>query len=328
MTIERVRGPRARDEVIEHLRGREPQTTAALAALVRPLPSRGQKVWVVRDAGAIVGVLVSTRFCFDRWHGSLLLDDLSRANEMAAALDRSNLWSVVGPFDALDAVLRAATRCRNASRTLLHFVPYAPPRAATSDDGSAASDFANHFGFTMRRAAPADMRALVALYMTDQRIAQLPHLRIPGIVRRALPYTLVAETPDGIKGAIMSSPAIDYNIANRLVVDPAVRGGRLSYLMVLHAALSALAEGRGGCAFRDGSHSPRGALTIMRSAHSDALDFGEPEAWLNASLWPPRRFRGHNRLRFALERAEKRVEVSLRRGLRHERAAQTTAQKE
>jgi hypothetical protein len=320
VTIERVRGPQARAGVIEHLRGCEPRSTAALAALVRPRRRRWQKVWAARDGGRIVGVLVSTRFCFDRWNGTLLLDELSHAEEIARALDRSNAWTVVGPFADLDAVLPHVKRYRNAARTRLHFVPYmppreAPPRAATSDGVAAVSDVAGRAGFTVRRATQRDRRALVNLYLTDQRIAQLPRSRVPGIVRRALPNTLVAESSDGIKAAIMSSPGIEYELANRLVLDPAVRGGRLMHLMVLHAAVSALAGGRGSCAFRDESRSPRGALMAMRSAYADTLDFGEPEEWLNVSLWPPRRFRGHSRLRFALERVEKRVETRLSRGL-------------
>jgi hypothetical protein len=303
VTVERMRGPAARAEVAEYLRGREPESTAALAAVAWPRRSR-QKVWVVRGSTGIVGVLVSTRFCFDRWHGSLMLDDLSHAREMASALDRSNLWTVTGPFDALDAVLPEVTRYRSSGRTRLHFVPYVPRSLPTNTNGRSPSDFSHYADFTLRQATPRDRRALVALYTTDQRIAELPRSRVPGIIRRALPRTLVAESPDGIAGAIMSTPGIEYNIVNRLVIDPAFRGGRLSYVMALHAALAALAAGRGCCGFRRDLEVPRGALTMMRSSHSESLDFGESQAWLNVSLWPPRRFRGHNRLRFALERLE------------------------
>jgi hypothetical protein len=307
VTVERIRGSSARAEVVEYLRGREPESTAVLAALVRPRRSRHQKVWVVRGSTGIGGVLVSTRFCFDRWHGSLLLDDLSHAQEMATALDRSNLWTVTGPFDALDAVLPQVTRYRSSGRTRLHVVPYVPRSLPAGAGGFSPSDFSRYADFTLRRATPRDRKALVALYTTDPRIAQLPRSRVPGIVRRALPHTLVAASPNGITGAIMSTPGIEYNIVNRLVVDPAGRGGRLSYVLALHAALAALADGRGCCGFRSEPEDPRGALRMMRSSYSESLDFGESQAWLNVSLWPPRRFRGHNRLRFALERLESRL---------------------
>jgi hypothetical protein len=303
VAIDRVRGPEAFAEVIEHLRGREPQATAMLAALLRTDSRRHRKVWVVRNGGAIVGVLASTRFCFDRWLGTLLLDDVSRAQEMAKALDRSNVWSVVGPFDALDAVLRHVTRYRASNQTRFHVVPYAPPAAAVSRDGPPA-DPVRYGEYTLRRARREDVWPLIALYQSDQRVAQIPRTRAAGIIRRALPYTLVAESSQGLRGAIMSSPAYEYALTNRLVVDPDARGGRLSFVMALHAGLMAMAERKGFCGFRPEPQGLQGVLRMMRSAHSPELAFVDSTVWINAFLWPPKRFRGHNRLRFAFERVE------------------------
>src|SRR5690348_7448914 len=83
VTIERIRGDQARQEVIDYLEAHEPEATPALVALTRPVPRRYTKTWVVRDSadgagregrGEIVGVLVSSRYCFDRWNGTLLLE--------------------------------------------------------------------------------------------------------------------------------------------------------------------------------------------------------------------------------------------------------------
>mgnify|MGYP001554938550 CR=1 FL=1 len=140
MTIERVRRGQARKEVVEYLKAREPEATPALVALTAAVPRRHLKAWAVRDEagggsrGKLVGVLISSRYCFDRWNGTLLLDEIRFAPELARALDRSNVWWVNGPAPAVEVVLAHARRARGVVRLWYYSIPPQPPEAADSFD--------------------------------------------------------------------------------------------------------------------------------------------------------------------------------------------------
>lgn len=306
VSIERVRGSEVPSEVIDYLREREPAATGMLAVLLQPPESRQQRrMWLVRRGESIAGVLLSVRYCRDRWTGMLLLDDLSCAQEMATALDHSNIWSVVGPAAPIEAVAPLAKRRRRLGRTWFHFVPYTPRTRPISSD-SIGSDPTAANAITVRPASSADLMKLVALYAEGDRAIRPPWRRVRTAVRQALPYTLVADSPEGILGAIKVTPGSEYAIINRTVVDPSVRGGRVAFGLLTHATLAALAQGKGFCGFRA---EPRMAAVqrTMRSSYAEEVTLGKPTPWTSIALWPPKRFRGQNKMRWLWERVEDRL---------------------
>jgi hypothetical protein len=308
VTIERIRGGRARTELIDFLAAREPETTWALAVTMRPESERQRKVWVVRREGSIAGVLVSMRYCFDRWTGILLLPDLRCADEMASALDRSNLWTVAGPADSIEAVLPLTRRGRGVSRMWLHSIPYVGKSNNAAADTAVAGDTTAEVTAAeviVREAAANDVRSLVALYYSLDNRLRVPRRRLRGTVRRALRYTLVAESGQGVVGAIMSSAASKYTLSNRLVVSPTVGRGRVAFLMSVRAGVVAMAEGKGVCGFRPGPDGSRAlARGIMGVSADEVRAPTRVTAWASAALRPPKRFRGQNTLRRLVERLE------------------------
>ena len=122
-----MRNARARNEVLELLRSREPESTSPLIAMMRPSSWRHVKVWVTRTYdGKIGALLISVRYSFDRWYATLLVDDLSCAQEVADVLDHSNVWSVVGPVDGVEAVLAHSKRARGSVRLWFYSIPPQP----------------------------------------------------------------------------------------------------------------------------------------------------------------------------------------------------------
>jgi len=308
VTIERIRGGRGRSELLDFLAAREPETTWALAVLKRPESQRQQKVWVVRRGASIAGVLVSTRYCFDRWTGILLLPDVTCADEMASALDHSNLWMVAGPADGIEAVLPLTRRGRSFGRLWFHSMPYAGNHkaspSAVAEGGAARADAAEVVDVVVRGAAARDVASLVALYSHDNALG-VPARRLRSTVRRALRYTLVAESAHGVVGAVMSSAAGEYTLINRLVVSPSIRRGRIAFTMSVRAGQAAINEGSGICIFRPGPNSSRALARAAGLLVDDVEGLNQPTAWASATLRPPTRFRGHNRLRRLAEHLER-----------------------
>lgn len=304
MTIERVRGAAARAEVVQLLSAREPDATWALAVLLRPAPERHSKVWLLRRDGAVAGVLVSARYCFDRWSGILLLDDTSCAAEMARALDRSNVWSVVGPASGLEAVLPLTKRGRALRTTWFYAVPHAAavPRAPDGGPGGAL----DRPDLVVRPATPADLGALVSLNRLDNEFG-VSAWRLRSAARRALPRTLVAESSDGVVGAVMTAPTTRYAVISRLVVAPALRSTRIAGALALQASLAAIAQGRGFCGFKRTPDASRILANALHMSREQLNDVSQATRWGGALLWPPRRFRGHTRLRIVVERLENAV---------------------
>lgn len=298
MATEQIRGDVPSD-VIDYLREREPAATGMLAVLFRPRETRQQwRLWLVRRDGGIAGVLLSSRYCFDRWTGFMLLEDLDCAQEMAQALDRSNIWQVTGPAAAIEAVVPFAKRGRRSGGTWFHYIPCTP---RTHPQGVGAGSEVR-----VRPASPSDLMKLVVLYAEGDRLVRPPWRRVRAAVRTAIPYTVVAESSDGVVGAIKVTPGAGYAIINRTVVEPSLRGGRVAFSLLTYAALAAMTEGRGICGFRA---EPRMAAVqrALRSTYSEAVTTGEPAAWRSVYLWPPKRFRGQTKLRWLIERVEDRI---------------------
>jgi hypothetical protein len=290
VTTTLVRGNRARAELIDVLRAREPETSTALFSVLRPGPRRHTKVWVTRHEGAIVGLLVSSRYCFDRWSATLFLDDLDFASEMAAVLDRSSVWSVGGPVAGLEAVLPHVRRSRGWVRLWFYAIPPQPPEPASAGlEGNTA--------VVVRPASASDLEALVDLYAFDEHNGAVSRRRLRGVVRERLQYTVVAEAQGKTVGALAAFPTDTYRVFDALVVHPDARGSRIGMALLLRAGVDAMVAGHGVCGVRAMSNG-------LRVSHEDALAIGDATVWAATDLRAPKRFKGQSRLRRLLERLE------------------------
>jgi GNAT superfamily N-acetyltransferase len=279
-----------RAEIIDLLRGREPEGTVGLVKLLHS-PARHTKAWVTRDAdGRFVGMLISARYSFDRWYGFVLLDDLSYAQEVARTLDRSNVWSVVGPAEAVEAVLRHTGRSRSSIR--LWFYAIAPQ---LPEPGAAGLETNN--GIVVRRATASDIDGLVELYSFDEHNGKVPRRRLRRAVSSRASHTLVAEDSGRIVGGLSVQDTGAYRLFDLLIVHPDARGKRIGMALLVSAGTEAVIAGRGVCGLRAMSNG-------LRVSHDDVLALGEAEVWAAADLRPPIRFRGHQRLRKLLEQLE------------------------
>jgi GNAT superfamily N-acetyltransferase len=289
VTTERIRGAEARAEVIELLRRREPESTPALVSLGAAAPKQRTKLWAIRRDQKIVGVLVSARWCFDRWGGTLFLDDVDAADEMARALDRSNAWTVAGPVDGVEAVLSRAKRAKGSVRLWFYSVQPQPPEAADAFDRNTE--------VTIRAASMADLEALVDLYSFDEHSGGISRRRLRQAVRELIDHLRVAEIGGRVVGALAVPETDRYRLFNLLVVHPDARGQRLGMALLLDAGIDAVIAGRGVCGLR--------AMTNgLRLSHDEALAVGDGVVWAAADLRPPVRFRGQGRLRRLLDRLE------------------------
>ena len=295
MTIEQVRRGQARKEVVEYLKAREPEATPALVALTAAVPRRHLKAWAVRDEagggsrGKLVGVLISSRYCFDRWNGTLLLDEIRFAPELARALDRSNVWWVNGPAPAVEAVLAHARRARGVVRLWYYSIPPQPPEAADSFDRNA--------DVAIRPATDDDLARLVEIYSLDEHSGGTTRRGLRQAVRQRLGHTLVADAQGLVVGAVAVPNTDRYCVLDCLAVHPDARGQRIGIALLVRASVDAVVAGRGICGLR--------AMTNgLRVSHEDMLAIGDASVWAANDLRPPVRFRGHGRLRRLITRLQ------------------------
>lgn len=289
MTIERVRKPASDAEVLAYLEGREPETTAALVSVNSTDRPRDVRVWAVRKGGQLAGLLVSSKWCRDRWSAQLFLDDLGAADDMAQALDKSNAWAVSGPVDGVEAVLRRARRAKGWVQVWFYWIAPQPP-----DNGDA---FPRNEGVTIRDASPADLDALVEIYSLDEHSGGVTRPRLREAIRNRLPHLRVAEVDSDVVGALFAPETRRYRVFDMLAVHPKARGRRLGMAMLIDAGTDAVIKGVGVC-------GERAMTNGMRVSHDDVLSIGEANVWAAADLFPPRLFRGQGRLRRLVARLE------------------------
>jgi hypothetical protein len=286
-----IRNARGRNDVLEWLRRREPESTSPLIAMRRADAWRHAKVWVTRTyEGNIGGLLISVRYCRDRWYATLLVDDLSCVPEMADVLDHSNVWSVVGPVDGVEAVLTYSKRARGSVRLWFYSIPPQPPEPA-------AAKFDPNPNVTVRWATAADAQALVGLYAFDEHNGAVPRRRLRQVTAGRIPYSLVATEGERIVGAIAIPDSDAYRLFDALVVHPEARGKRIGLALLVAAGTEAVVAGRGVCGLRTMSNG-------LRVSHDDVMALGEATVWAAADLRPPTKYVGHDRLRKLLERLE------------------------
>ncbi len=128
---------------------------------------RTNRAVVVEGGSHIVAAALVTRRCPDRWHATVVLDEPDAAPVVAAAIDDSPAWSVVGAT-AHVAPLLAHLRRRPLAVGTVQFHGTSPPTTQRSD-----------LDPRVRLATATDLEPLVQLYSTfeQQDIPTRPRLR-------------------------------------------------------------------------------------------------------------------------------------------------------
>jgi hypothetical protein len=277
-----VRPVRHASDVVDVLTRYEPRSTQALGEILdRGLPSRTCRAWTVggsAPAGEPAAVVVEARATFDRWHAMVLLLEPSAAAAAAQLVDRGRSWTVHGAATDIGPLVPLLGR-RRAVHVRPWVVTSVPNDVTTApDDGT-------------RIATLADLEALVELYSGFEFAGTLTRWQLRPMLRHVLDhhYILVVDDPRQ-PGQLCAALAITtrarrYGVIDLLTVVPDQRRSGWSWALIARAQEIGNGLGQAG---------------VAALADSNPLDLDEhlgDDHYVAVDLAPPRRFRGHGRLR-------------------------------
>ena len=213
-----LRPARHAEEVIAFAERFEPASTRMIAELLRWGLCRTNRGLVVAEGDSdddVAAAVVVTRRCPDRWHATVVVDEPRAAPLVAAAVDASPAWSVIGATEFVAPLLSHLHRQPVGVDT----VPFHGSDVPTS--GLVELDP------RVRLATEHDLNALVALYATfeQQDIPTRPRLR--RFLRAALADLpiMVAEVEGRLVGAMrLDWPSRAYAFWWAQTVLPEYRG--------------------------------------------------------------------------------------------------------
>ncbi len=268
------------DELVALLERNEPRSSHALGEILdRGVRSLSCRAWIVDDAERHpAAAVVVVRVTFDRWHAMVLLLDERAAVNVAAIVDRSQAWSVNGVAPDIAPLLSLLRRRRFVD--VRPWVVTAYPNEVTDvlDDSTRLADW-------------TDLDALVELYSTFEYVAGLTTWQLRAMLRHLLDrhYVIVIEWPGDasrLAGALaITTRTRRYGALDLLTVVPNHRGAGWSWALVAHAQSIGNALGLAGIAALAGSNP------------MDLENHLGDDRYVAVELSPPRRFRGHGRLR-------------------------------
>jgi N-acetylglutamate synthase-like GNAT family acetyltransferase len=275
-----IRRVRRDDELVALFERHEPRSSQALGEVLdRGLWSRTCRAWIVEDhdrrpAAAVVAV----RPTFDRWYAMVLLVDERAAAAAAALVDRSPAWSVNGAATDIAPLVPLLRRRRFVDVRPWVITTYPNEVTDVPDD-------------TTRLASRADLEALVELYSNFEFVGGLTAWQLRAMLRHVLDrhYIIVIPWPGDdarFAGALaITARTRRYGVLDLLTVVPDHRGAGWSWALAAHAQSIGNALGLAG---------------IAALAGSNPMDLGMhlgDDRYVAVELAPPRRFRGHGRLR-------------------------------
>ena len=241
------------------------------------------------DGGAVAGLVVLSRVCLDRWSALPVVLDGAAARPLAAWVDRSAAWEVVGGTSDV-APLVAHLRRRAGATIEMPLVG-----ASTPVDPLEPVDRRT------RLATVGDLDALVSLYARYELDLVPTRRRLRTFLADALTHrpVVVAEAGGQIVGAARcDGRSRRFAFWSGLTVAPEHRGERLSWAIAMRAMEVSAAAGLAVQAAIFPSNPWRVAdKATGREEYSE-------HAWLEVPLRPPLRFRGQARLRRLTERLE------------------------
>lgn len=286
----RLRRARHAVELLALAEPLEPRTTRLVGELSRRELGRWCKGWLAEDdTAACVGAVLITRVCLDRWSALPMVLDEAAAPALAALIDHSAAWEVVG---AAPDVAPLLPHLRRGGRTVIE-MPLVG--ASTPVDPLEPVD---------PRTRPAtidDLDDLVRLYASYELDLVPTRRRLRRFLAEALAHRplVVAEAGGQIVGAARcDGQSRRFAFWSGLTVLPEHRGERLSWAIAMRAMEVSAAAGLAVQAAIFPSNPWRVAdKAAGREEYSE-------HAWLEVPLRPPQRFRGHGRLRRLAERME------------------------
>ncbi|GEM_PF-4779868 len=294
-------------ELMASLPPDDPGTVAARAFLSDPLWQGRSRVAVVRGSGReLGGLVVLGRPCWDRWLAAPWLLCPAAAPALAAAIDRSPAWGVLGPTAVLEPVGNHLHRVYRYQDPLFFCVTASNLAPFLARKGFEVAPVPGPSGLSLpvpdprvRVAGPADEEAVMAL-MAARGYDYMPtRYRARHYLRELLGRgrVLVGDSGGKVAGVIWSElRAARWEMWGGLRVHPRAWAQRLSWALVTEAMRRSEEAGRSFCATLGPANTMVSARAI--SEHPDAT------RWYLFILRPPTRLPGQRALRAVLERAE------------------------
>ncbi len=274
----------------------EPRSIHLSSTLYERELGRWHRMWVIENGQREpAGLLSVSRWVRDRWQAAPLIFRPDAGPLAASLVDRSPAWVVLGSLeDTQHLYPHLARRIEIQPKMMAFFWGPAPIPDFEYDDPR------------IRAATRSDLPALYALYEAFEADAIPTRPRVRRYVRECLARgpLLVATQDDEIVAALrVDCRSRDFLMWGGLTVEPGCRGQGIG----LSLAMSAICETRdlelGACMIR-GTTNPMSYRQLAPGIEMGAL---EAELWTEIPLRPPLRFRGHGRLRRALETLEGRA---------------------
>lgn len=271
LSIRRVRDA---DAVLQHVIDRQPMSVDIVDRVERTRQRTHWKAHVIERDGSFVGMFFQYRLCRGMWEAILLLDEPALDTVIVEFVDRAHVWSIAGPGDDAKELLGRLPRLTRLTK-LEMFHERTPPEywsalpGATSMGEEHADKLVEFFSHHERFGIPtmAGIRELVNLALQ----------RGPAIV--------VEEDDEIVAGLLLAASTGEWIAIDALSVRPDRRGRGLSTILLSGVTRMLAGGGVGVCGLR-ASTNPAGY-----EAHAGKTD------WFVANMRPPKRFRGHQRLR-------------------------------
>ena len=283
-TVQFVHGRLARREMVAFLEAHEPATTQALGnTLSIGLHVWKPRAWLVVDGPTVIGAVVETRHCYDRWDAFVTIRDPVAAPAAARIVDRGPALFVNGLVSELMPVLEQMGRLRFADRATISMQehPVGPldppddrPRLANIDDEDQFVELYCSYGIGVERTR----------WQLRKRVRQrLQH----GVV-------VVTEVDGRIAGALVGTARTRrFLVGDELCVNPELRGQGLSKSLKQRVAaiLNSCALGSVGVLFYTNP------IPVMAGTEVD-------DSWAYGVVYDQSRFPGHARLRRIVHRID------------------------
>lgn len=305
----RVRPPRSVAELLDFAEPMEPAATRFVGEARRHGLSRTNRAVVVEDGGGIVGALLINRRCRGRWNALPVLADArpDAANRLAAEVDRSPAWALIGGARHVGPVLAHLRRRIRPTAYAFHGSHIPPP------DVDAVRDR------RMRLAVRDDLDALVRLYDASEQhdIPTRPRLRrFLTDALRDVPI-VVAELDSRIVGAVRCDwLSRSYAFWWAQVVLPEYRGLGLGNSLLFTAMAHSGAQGLKVCGVIGPTNPTRPMQGESWRPYEEYRDGHWEDEWLVARMGPPRTSLVHRASRRGLEMLEGRTGRRVARPIR------------
>lgn len=280
LTIRRLRTP---DAVLGLVEGRLPLSVDIVDRVNRTRERSHWKAHVIAHDEQFCGLFFQYRLCRGKWEAILILDSAIADPDVERFINRAHVWSIGGPGGDVAALLERLPRLSRLTR-LEMFHERTPPEFWSSLPGAVAL-------------GPEHLDRLIEFFSYHERFGIPTMSGIREFVTLALqrgPAVVFEEDDEIVAGVLLGAATDEWIALDGMSVRPDHRGSGLSTILLSGVARLFSDQGVGMCGVR-ASTNPGGYETYA----------GQTE-WFVGNLRPPKKFRGHQRLRVLLLRLRKR----------------------